>query len=71
MRNLPETIVALIAFITAVGSAYVAIYTRPTIAQVEHIVSYKTEDKFAELLRRMDKFDRGLERLIDKLDKKQ
>lgn len=62
-------VTAGIAFVAAIGSAYVSVATRTTQAQVEHIVEVRTVDKFAEVQRRFDSVDKSLDRVIDKLDK--
>lgn len=69
MKSYYEIIVAGLALVTAIGGGYVAVATRATPAEVEHIVELKSSDKFAEIQRRLDFLDRDQQRILEKLDK--
>lgn len=69
LQVLGPLIIAILALVSAVGSAYVAVATRPTPVDVEHIVELRTVDKFAEVQRRFDSMDKQLNRVLDKLDR--
>lgn len=69
-NDIASTILALLALVGAIGASYVAVATRPTQADVEHIVAVKTDDKFAEVQRRFDNVDRQINRVLDRLDQK-
>lgn len=71
LEALAAIVIALLALLTAVGGGYVSVATKITVTEAEHIVDYKTSDKFAEVLRRFDKIDQDLSRLLDKIDKTQ
>lgn len=66
MKSYYEIIVAGLALATAVGGGYVAVATRTTPTEVEHIVELKSIDKFSEVLRRLESIDRRLDRLEHK-----
>lgn len=68
VKSYYEIIVAGLALATAIGSGWVAVATRTTPSEVEHIVEIKSTDKFAEIQRRLDAVDRNQERIIEKLD---